>query len=91
MQKWLLFITGFLGWFVVAGLLFYQQGYQIYMLNLICFPVTIISVIGLAIIRDSRWFAFGILAALAVNFIISLILGVMENGLCFVPFFVEYQ
>ena len=87
------FMIGFVGWWVVNGALWLgltggeglgPGGFGI-ILNLLLFPANLLMLIVLAFIR--RWIALGGLAAIAVNLLIALIMGVALAGFCFIPFF----
>ena len=95
--KWLLFAAGLLGWYLVNGLIwlmmlrspFYPGWLDTYGFpNLILLPLNLIILVVLAIIKRTRMIAFGILAALALNIVISLVIGLQGNAWCFVPFFI---
>ena len=73
-------IMGFVGWYLVSWPLVRPLGLNLFLLN-------IIALIVLALIKTTRRVAGGILIALALNFTISLILGLRLNALCFIPFF----
>ena len=55
--------------------------------NIYILPANLIALIILAFVR--RRVALGILVALAVNFVIAIILGLFINVICFIPFFVK--
>lgn len=80
------FIIGFVGWWVVCGGIYALTGTGI--APLLC-AVNVIIPIALAARKDTKQkqIAFGIIAALGTNFLISAILGMFSNGICFVPFF----
>ena len=73
-------VMGFVGWYLVSWALVRPLGLNLFFLN-------IIALIVLALIKATRRVAGGILIALALNFTISLILGLGLNALCFIPFF----
>ena len=92
-QNWLKFAIGFVGWYLLNGLFWLavggasgNYGYNM-ALGIFTLPANIIVLIVLTLIRRTRWVAVGIGAALAVNFIISLFLGVVFNAMCLFPFF----
>ena len=93
-QWWLLFAGGFLGWYLVYGviwLLSAQDGvyYQGNIFLYAClWSVNIILIVAFAIHCDTRPVGLGILAALALNIVISLVIGLQGNAWCFVPFFI---
>ena len=76
-------IVGFFGWYLVSWSLVRPLGLNLFFLNIIVLIVLIV----LALIKGTRSVAGGILIALALNFTISLILGLGLNALCFIPFF----
>jgi len=96
--KWILFAVGFLGWYFINGSVWFLwspnqntlggQGYGI-ILNLLLLPANGIALLIFGIIRSTRRIALGILAALALNFFISLFLGLSTNATCFIPFFIK--
>ena len=91
--NWPHFVGGLLGWYAVNwaswGLVGgFSTGENI-IGNLICLPVNLLVLLILAIIRQTRWVALGILAALAINFAISLLLGLQFNAICFIPFIIK--
>lgn len=88
------FAAGFLGWYFVMalfyGLLFRDTGTSTSNEGLIIcsgliFPLQVILLIFS--IKDRYDFGWGMLSAIGVNFVISLVLGLFTNALCFVPFF----
>jgi len=86
------FLIGFFGWYVINGLIWLvfgnpNQSESAIFVNLFVFPVNLLALILFLIIRRTRRMGFGILTALAVNFVISLVLGLFLNGACFIPFF----
>ncbi len=85
--KWRDFLIGFVGWFLINGLLWLEAPNM--EVGCITFPANLGLLITLAVIRRTRWVALGILSALALNFVIALIRGMAFNGICFVPFFVN--
>jgi Na+/proline symporter len=89
------FLIGFVGWFIINGVLLllvigldrdaYYNGLGS---TWACgFPLNILVLVFLAFTR--RQVALGMLTALAVNFLVSLVIGLFENAICFVPFFVR--
>jgi hypothetical protein len=95
------FLIGFLGWWLINILLWrllvpvplsQLQGYragQGISENLICTVPIIFGMNVFLLIRmafANRWIALGLLAAFAVNLVISLLLGLAGNAACWVPF-----
>jgi len=81
------FFAGFLGWFVAATL-FYRQvrGEETLVIcGGLLFPVNLVLLILLLKYRTQ--IGWGMLAALAVNMVDSLVLGLVQNAFCFIPFF----
>ena len=76
-------IWGFIGWFVIASLLAPIS------FGLITTPVTIICLIAFALSKTRKGLAGGILLAVAINFVISLIRGLSMNATCFIPFYID--
>ncbi len=66
----------------------YTKSYQL-IFNIFLFPSNLVLLLVLAIIRPTRPLALGILLAFSVNLIISLFLGLGNNALCLIPFFVR--
>ncbi|MGE5251503.1 MAG: hypothetical protein ACM3QS_14975 [Bacteroidota bacterium] len=83
-QKLKRFLIGFLGWWIVNYPVWALFGGGYGMIGLITFPANIIVLIILAF--RQRWVALGMLAAIAANLLISIMLGVTYMGLCFIPF-----
>ena len=77
------FLIGFTGWSLMFFLfwpMFYGGGaFFILIINLL-------AIIYLAFHPKTRWIALGMLTAMAVNLMVSLVLGVIFNALCS-PFF----
>lgn len=99
LRKWAYFAIGFIGWYLVNGLLFLLLGAKLgfsdltnealLFVNLIIFPANLIITIILTVMRSTRIIGFGILSALGLNLLISLIMGIFLKGVCFVPFFIK--
>ncbi len=98
-NKWIFFAIGFFGWYLVNGLVWLLLGADIgfsqyfdenlIFFNLLLWPVNLIATIILAVIRKTRMIGFGVLGALVLNILISLVIGIVMDGLCFIPFFVK--
>ena len=95
------FAIGFLGWYLVMAFVFWallgytfdtgQKGlYEgIVILNGICiFPAQILTLVILFLVRSLREIGWGMLTAIGVNLLISLVLGLVSNSICFIPFFI---
>ena len=85
-------LIGFVGWYLINGLIwraFIINHQQDVFINLSIFPINLITLIALTKYKVTRNVGFGILLALALNFIISLITGPFINGVCFIPFFIR--
>ena len=95
LYQWLLFAIGFFGWYLATywiwpGLIAGDNGSGDYIiLNIIIFPVNIILLRILAAIPPARPISLGILAAIAMNFAISVIEGLWMNAMCLIPFYVK--
>jgi len=81
------FVVGFIGWFLIMALFYGQVADSEAMM--ICaglfFPVHVIAVILLIkLVPSVGW---GMLSAIGVNLVISMILSLFTNALCFIPFF----
>src|SRR5574341_783869 len=94
-QKYVDLIIGFVGWYVVNTSVWFWllEGSRLsdgtglaIAANLFILPPNMIALIILAFVR--RWVALGVLAALGFNFLISIVVGLFVNAMCFVPFFV---
>ena len=91
------FLIGFFGWYFINGLIWailemfysYLGNYSGWYLELLIFPINLLVLIILSAMKRTRKIGLGILAALALNFLLSLILGLLFNGVCFVPFFID--
>lgn len=74
-------IWGFVGWFVLASL------FAIRSFGLITTPATIICLIVFGFSKTRKGLAGGILVAVSLNLVISLVRGLYSNALCFIPFY----
>jgi hypothetical protein len=90
-QKYNDFAIGFAGWYLLNGLAWLLVGYEYGWLegtygipNLLLFPANAILLIIFLVMR--RWIGLGILGALALNLLIALVMGILINGACAVPF-----
>lgn len=90
------FTAGFLGWYLVMaliyGLLFRNLGtgsmdYDLMGLGGLFLPIQFIALIILFAMRKVRYIGWGMLSAIGLNLVISLVLGLFGNVLCFIPFF----
>jgi hypothetical protein len=81
-------VIGFVAWYVINGLIWWggTSNYRFF-LAIFTLPGNIIALLICAIVPRLRRVALGILIAIALNLVISLVLGMMTNALCFVPFF----
>lgn len=81
------FVFGFAGWWIINGGIYALTGTGA--APLLC-VVNLLVPIALATGKDRKrkQIAFGIIAALGANFLISAVLGMFTNGICFVPFFI---
>jgi hypothetical protein len=91
---WQGFLVGFLGWYLVNGLIWYfindpTSDGQSRLFNLFIFPANLLVLIVLSAIRRTQAIGLGILAALGLNLVLSLILGTVMNGICFFPFYLR--
>jgi hypothetical protein len=86
-------VIGFAAWYVINGLIWLGVGsgsssYAPLLFGLfLILPGNIIVLLICAIVPRLRRVALGILIAMALNFFISLLLGMAFNAWCFVPFF----
>jgi len=92
-EQYVDFAIGFGGWYLLNGLAWLVIGYDTRwirdyygMQNLLCFPLNLLLLIVFLMRR--RWIGHGILGALALNLFIALVMSVVVNGLCAVPFWV---
>jgi len=104
-KRCLQFAIGFLGWFTVNGLLWGAvsligstsnriPGFlSVVPILLWCFsfPLNIAAFIVLLVFKRSRLIAWGILTAVALNILVSLILSAFQNAMCFAPFFIDAE
>ena len=58
-------------------------------INIFVFPITLLLLIVLGLIKKARKLAQGSLLALAANFVLALFVGMFYNGICFVPFYLD--
>lgn len=93
-EQYIDFAIGFGGWYLLNGLAWLAIGYDYGWLegdygvaNLFLFPLNMILLIILVILR--RWIGLGILGALALNLLIAMVMNIVVNGTCAVPFWVS--
>lgn len=84
-DKYKLALAGFFGWYIVSGMMLSSVG----ALSMCAFPINIMLLLVAGRVKSLRQLGFGILTALALNFLISLFVGVFINGICFIPFYVK--
>jgi hypothetical protein len=95
-RKYIQFAGGFLGWYLVNGLL-----YQVLFLSdideemallfgLAILPINLILLVVLSIKHRTRFIGLGILSAMAVNLFVALVFGLGMNAQCFIPFFIGW-
>ncbi len=92
--KWLGFLIGFAGWFLMnAGLWLLLLSLTVSQITLVlvilALPANLILLSMLALIKQTRWMALGVLSALALNLVITLVLGLFANAICGIPFFIK--
>lgn len=85
------FWVGFVGWYVVNALAWVVLGRNSYgyslSVNLLFLPIN--ALVLLITARKRPRFAAGLLAAIALNFILALISGAFTNAVCAIPFFIR--
>jgi hypothetical protein len=87
-------LYGFFGWYLINGLIWLllglspNEGYNIFV-NIYIFPLNLLALIVLSVNKSTRKIGLGVLIALALNLLLSLVVGLGLNGVCFIPFFVE--
>lgn len=81
------FVAGFLGWYLVSGLIYAAGRGQetLIICSGLLFPVNVVFLI--LFLRKQPQLGWGMLSALGVNLVISLILGLSTSAFCFIPFF----
>jgi hypothetical protein len=93
------FAIGFLGWFIAVGI-FWGVAFngrsissidveEFFFMWLCPMSINLFALVVLAAYKSVRGIAFGILAAMGTNLLISLILGLETNAACMVPFIFE--
>jgi hypothetical protein len=86
------FVVGFVGWFLLNSATWLLSGTltdETYGPTwCVLLPLNVIALIVFLIIR--RWIGYGILAAVSLNLLISLVIGAMTNATCAIPFWVPY-
>lgn len=102
-EKYIDFAAGCIGWFAIFGMIallirYYTDpapcvggmcGGSVGYLTFIVFPVQAVATLFLFIFR--RWAGFGVLAAYASNFAITVMLNMWGNAFLGIPFFVPFQ
>jgi len=76
-------IWGFFGWFLIASILSPVS------LGLIITPFTIFVLIMFGFSKKDKSIAGGILVAVSINFVVSLMRNMQFNATCFIPFYVD--
>ena len=79
------FVAGFLGWFFVMALVYWVGRSESTCLFPILFPINL--GILMVLLRKQPQVGWGMLSALGLNMVISLILNLFLNAICFIPFF----
>ena len=86
-QRILKFVVGFFGWFLVTFLVFggkmESNGMEI-SLGVVFFANIVILTF---LLKKRSFIGWGMLSAIAVNLIASIILGLFMNAVCFIPFY----
>ncbi len=89
------FLIGFLGWFLVNGLVWAviteriggELGQYSFIFGIFVLPPNLLALVILAFAR--RWVALGLLVAYAANFALALLAGAFINGVCWFPFYIR--
>ncbi len=101
-KRYGLFAVGFLGWFLVNGLVWLlisggeinsgnEEEMGLIIINgIFVLPLNLAIMLLLLWKKFTRMISLGILTAYGVNLIISLILGLSMNAACLIPFFEEW-
>jgi len=104
-QEWAKFAIGFFGWYLASGIAWSQYSAQpaasdgregfLILLRFAIFSVlnlstAVILMLVFAVIPTTRSIVKGLLSAMALNFFISLLLGLGTNATFFIPFFIRY-
>ena len=99
-KRYGLFAAGFLGWFLVNGLVWLlisrgemnleEQEGMVFINALCVLPLNLAIMLLLLWKKFTRMISLGILTAYGVNLIISLILGLSTNAACLIPFFEQW-
>ena len=91
-----LFAAGFSSWIIINSLIWqsvagdvrYGFDAEFYALTyLFIVPINLFILLVLFVLKKTRPFAWGILTAIGVNFLISMALGLTYNAYCMIPFF----
>jgi hypothetical protein len=88
------FFIGFIGWYVVnVTVWFFLSGGRFGELHgeralgvFLTFPANLFILLLLVAIKSTRRIALGVLSALALNFMVSMIISANTSAFCFVPF-----
>jgi len=83
------FVAGFLAWYLVTTLIYLSvSGQEILIIcSGLLFPVNVVAlVVFLKKTPDVGW---GMLSALGLNLLISLVRGLSTNAFCFIPFYIK--
>jgi hypothetical protein len=87
-----MFAAGFLGWFVINWLVWREIGVnegENFLFGILTLPVNLIVMVVLAAVRRTRWIGLGILTAIVLNLVITLVMGLVTQAVCLIPFFTK--
>ena len=76
-------LWGFFGWFVIASLI------APFSFGLITTPLTVVYLIKYGLSKDKKGVAGGLLVAVSINFVVSLMRNMQFNATCFIPFYFD--
>ncbi|HEX6035777.1 MAG TPA: hypothetical protein VFY83_15150 [Anaerolineales bacterium] len=85
-NKWLKFLGGFVGWFLISTLVFAAgqmgAGGCLWVLYLL---INVVVMMALAVRKGTQWISLGIVSAMAVNFFVAMMLRPFYEAICFFP------
>lgn len=84
-RKWLKFLGGFVGWFLVSTLVFAIAQAGSDFLWLLYLPINVLVLVILAFSKRTQWISLGIMSAMAANFFIAMAVRPLYEAICFVP------
>jgi hypothetical protein len=84
-RRWLKFLGGFAGWFLMSTLVFAIAQAGSNLLWLLYLPINILVIVILAFWKRTQWISLGIMSAMAANFMVAAVVRPFYEAICFFP------